>query len=206
MTTGSFGYHGGGAGGSGGGSGVVGDGFVSGHWYPLFSASLVDVDGGATARGRIWFVQFTVAKTRTFHAIGFHLHTGHAGTVVRLGIYSDTGTVAPHKLLHDFGTIATTATHSATNRIITITVTLTPGRYWLCGVQQGTGTTPLGVTGGAAPQWYYMAMGGEQLVTTTNMPASGWRSTAATFTGPLPATAPTLTFSTTLYAIQVKAA
>ncbi len=207
MTAGSFGYHGGG--GSSGippsGAGAVpwaGYGFISGRWYPNFGNTATPA---AQVKGRLEFLQFTVTIGRTFTEIGVRVATARATSVVRLGIYSDTGSCAPGHLLHDLGTAATTVDGPAT---IAITVTLPPGRYWPCGVQQGTAALGLSIVRWPATPELFATFGNATLVNTTSAGiGGGYRSTAATFTGALPATAPTLTILTAPnMAIQLKAA
>lgn len=61
---------------------------------------------------------------------------GDSVSVVRLGIYSDTGLGLPGALLRDFGTVDATAT-GVKETTGGSPVTLVPGNYWVGGVVQG---------------------------------------------------------------------
>jgi len=63
---------------------------------------------------------------------------GESGSVLRLGIFSDTGDLYPGAVLLDAGTIDGT---SATVQEITISQQLGPGTYWFGGVVQAAATT-----------------------------------------------------------------
>ena len=90
------------------------------------------------AQGEAWFSIFTVLKAHTFTNIGVHVSNAISNTTIRLGIYTDTGSVAPASLIHDYGTVPSTANGPQT---VAHTLTLTPGRYWLACVRQGSGAT-----------------------------------------------------------------
>ncbi len=200
---GIFGYRGGGGSSTSSGQAPgVGFGFITGNWYPTYS------DVGANqnmTKGKLRFQMLTVSKTRTFNAMAIRVHSAIATTVVRMGIYSDTGTVKPNKLLHDFGTVATIAIGVAQ---IAITVTLAPGRYWIVIVQQGTSTTSISVAFFSGGTWLTLQFGWPAVPGTTSTTHTSWVSTAATYTAALPATAPALTITGngTAPAVVLKAA
>lgn len=107
---------------------------------------------------------------------------GDAGSLLRLGIYGDTGNVYPGSLLLDAGTIAG---DSATVQQITIsTLTLPPGLYWVGGAVQAVTTTQPTVRTVSA--WTPPVT----LGLSTSLPAAGQSSfgfTQASVTGALPA-------------------
>lgn len=113
---------------------------------------------------------------------------GDAGSVARLGIYSDDGTGGyPGALLLDAGTVSITSTGV---KEITISQALTAGAYWLVGAIQGTGTPALTNAGGASGftsgffgQW--LNSGDFFSNATSGSPVIGWSQ--ASVTGALPA-------------------
>lgn len=107
--------------------------FVTGYYY-----TSVNSGGDTTAAMTQSFeycVRFEVGETRAFDRIGLEITTGAATAVVRLGIRYDSGSGAPGALLLDAGTIDAA---SAAVGEITISQTLTPGRWWLTATLQTT--------------------------------------------------------------------
>jgi hypothetical protein len=70
---------------------------------------------------------FYVPTSTTFDRIGTYISTAATGSA-RLGIYADNGAIYPGSLVLDAGTVDTGTTGS---KEITISVTLSPGLYWL---------------------------------------------------------------------------
>ena len=86
---------------------------------------------GSTARAKdiLVLVPLIVEKTITLDRIGCEVTgAGTAGSVVRLGIYKDTGNMYPDGMVINAGTIAG---DSATVQSINISQQLVPGLYWL---------------------------------------------------------------------------
>jgi hypothetical protein len=71
-------------------------------------------------------------------------NVGSAGSVIRLGIYSDNGNLYPGALLLDAGTVSGESANSDLE--ITISQALTAGVYWLVVVQQGAPVTTTQLT------------------------------------------------------------
>jgi hypothetical protein len=91
-----------------------------------------------TVLNQMTAVPFFVSNTESFDRIGAEVTTvGTAGSVVRLGIYADSGVGQPGALVLDAGTIAGDVQAAAE---ITINVTLPAGLYWLAAVGQTIGT------------------------------------------------------------------
>ena len=86
-----------------------------------------------------YFSPLLVTKSITVKAIGVDITSGgSAGALVRLGIYNDTGSGSPGTVLLDAGTTAATGTGAVS---IGISITLTPGLYWLVAAGQGAPAT-----------------------------------------------------------------
>lgn len=112
--------------------------YKSGYTY---SSPINGVTATLCTNGALRAIPFPVGETTTFDKIGAEVTTiGEAGSVVRLGIYSDTNGI-PVDLFADYGTIDGT---SATYQTITPAggITLTPGLWWLASVAQLGTTTP----------------------------------------------------------------
>lgn len=82
-----------------------------------------------TTSDQLYGIPFFVAKTETFDRIAINITFASAGKTSRLGIYADTGLVAPGRLILDAGTVP----HDATGvQEIVISQTLLGGQlYWL---------------------------------------------------------------------------
>jgi hypothetical protein len=113
--------------------GGAGRTFVSGYYYTSMNS------GGDTTAAMTqsfeYCVRFETSETRSFDRIGLEITTGVATAVVRLGIRYDSGSGAPGALLLDAGTIDAS---SAAVGEITVSRTLTPGRWWLTATLQTT--------------------------------------------------------------------
>lgn len=134
-----------------------------------------------------------VACTLTEDGVEVVTTAGAAGSVVRLGIYTDHSTTPgiPQTLIQDFGTVATTSTG---NQIITgLSVQLQPFvTYWLAACAQGapatnpivrisTGLAAYGSTGTGSYTWFgYQGTGG----LSGALPASAQVSSAPGSGGP----------------------
>jgi hypothetical protein len=93
------------------------------------------------ANGDMRMYPLDVARTVAVDRIAGQVGTaGSAGALVRYGIYAaDPDTGLPAGLVLDAGTAA--ATSSGVDVNITVSLTLTPGRYWLAYVTQGAPAT-----------------------------------------------------------------
>lgn len=115
----------------------------SGYWYgsPFSGASAPT----AATLNRVLATPMLVGRTTIFQTAAVNISTAAStGGVVRLGIYADDGNGAPGALITDWGTVDATSTGV---KNITITNTLAPGLYWLCGVSQVAACSWTGLTG-----------------------------------------------------------
>jgi hypothetical protein len=113
--------------------------FKSGRYYGPLSARTTSAPG----TGVMTAVPFWVHATTTFDRIGCSITTaGAAGTVIRLGIYTDSLGQPSTKVL-DAGTVAGDAVASPE---LTISQSLTAGWYWLAAVSQVGSATLRGVS------------------------------------------------------------
>lgn len=156
---------------------------IVGAWY--FSAT----SGSASAtlgNNNLRMQPFVVKKTTKIDRLSIPVSVaGQSGSVVRLGIYTDTGSGYPGNLVVDSGPLAgdVVATPQAT-----VDVTLTPGIYWIGGVVQGGSTTqPTIISATASPPFPIQPSGVPPSQTGT---VCGYTMSV---TGALPAT-----FSTTI--------
>lgn len=131
-----------------------------------------------TLRLAPWYVPVACAIDR----LGGDIATvGEAGSKVRLGIYGDNGTAYPGALVLDGGQIAG---DSATVQELTVSLTLSPGLYWIGGVVQSATTTQPTVR--INNNWYGPVM----LALTTSAPAASATATGyaqSSVSGALPA-------------------
>jgi hypothetical protein len=116
--------------------GCPGTWFLPNRWYPVWAGT--GTFRTFTHPGRTTYIPFPVSIRHTFKRIGFVITGSVSGAQIRLGIYKDSATHTPGGLLHDFGQRALTASGALT---LTITVTLTPGDYWLVMSIQTLGTS-----------------------------------------------------------------
>lgn len=120
--------------------GAVGDPsvYVSQRWYSLPFCSPAS---GTITADWLYFQPFSVAQETTFDRIAAWVQVaGNAGSVLRAGVYSDTGTGLPNALLLDAGTQVADTTNE---KDWTISLKLPPGRYWLaCAAQSAPTTVP----------------------------------------------------------------
>ncbi len=100
----------------------------------------VPITGGgasAIAANRLYAMPCHVSRDLTADRIATQVTSaGGAGTVIRLGIYSDTGANAPGALLIDAGTVA--ADGATGVKAVTISQALTQALYWLAFISDGT--------------------------------------------------------------------
>lgn len=95
---------------------------------------------GTFANGTVFCTPFVVSGSGTLDRIGIRTQAGgSSGSVHRLGIYADNGLYYPSTLVVDAGTVGTTGNFA--DAMITISVAVTPGLYWLACVQQGAPVT-----------------------------------------------------------------
>lgn len=116
-----------------------GTGYLSGNYYaPLFAggySTAFPSSNAVNSNNQLQFCQFRCNAAFTADRITIDIRSaGDAGSVVRVGIWRDSGFGKPGTLVLDAGTVSgtTVATQS-----ITISQALTPGMYWLGAVWQG---------------------------------------------------------------------
>jgi hypothetical protein len=114
----------------------------------------------AITANSLYAYPFVVPESQTFDRIAIKVQTLSAGNV-RLGIYSDNGTVYPGALLVDAGEVDVGATGV---KSLTINQTLTAGLYWLVLVGNSTPTLT-GVVSG----YSYSCIGSSDLTAASNM-------------------------------------
>lgn len=157
-------------------SGAVSNLFTAGWYYgPGGGRSAL-----ALTQNQLNYVPFWVGEAVTLDRIGCEVTTLAAASVVRLGIYGDTGGGLPGALLLEAaGTIDAGVGGAAE---LTISQALTPGLHWLAAVAQG-GTPALRVVTGALVPGPGNTLG----ATTGSSAPAGVYQTGVT--GALPATA-----------------
>lgn len=176
--------------------------WVHNYWYSWLA--VITTASTHLVKGTLYFTPFPVFTPMTVKAIGVYIRTAVATTTVRLGIYNDTGHGKPSSLVLDATTVLGTASGLKTKAIATHV--LAPGQYWLCLVRQGTsavGTLKLRQhpAGNFPVRGYPTGLGGN--------PQFGWKTTASTHTGALPATAGAVTAllnNSTIPAVQLQSA
>jgi hypothetical protein len=112
--------------------------YRSGYYYePMIGATLATA---TQTKNRLLFTPLFISQSITIDRIGAEVVSGGvAGTTYRLGIYSSNSNDEPSALLLDAGTIDTSTTGLKQN---TVSLTLTAGLYYVCGVNQGSTGTP----------------------------------------------------------------
>lgn len=100
--------------------------YKSGRWYygipitgPISTSSITS--------NRLYAFPFFTPIESSWNAIGIYVSTGATG-YARLGVYADNGNVYPGNLILDAGEVDTGTTGVKT---LSITLTLSPGLYWL---------------------------------------------------------------------------
>lgn len=81
----------------------------------------------------------------TITAIGLYIPTGTASATVRLGIYADSDGQPTGSPLVDAGTVPATATGG--QELTGLTLAVSSGLYWVCGVAQGASAQVVGIPG-----------------------------------------------------------
>ena len=109
--------------------------FTVGRYYtgPSGNRTTVALADGVGCATPLW-----VGQTASWDRIGVNVTTAVAASVVRLGIYGDTGRGSPGVLTLDAGTIDSTSTGA---KELTIALTLAPGLHWLVTASQGGAPT-----------------------------------------------------------------
>lgn len=154
-------------------------GYVSGQYYLCNSPAAVGTASNVlvnnTVRVTRWIVTETVVLSKLW--FGFTI-VGESGSTFRPGIWADDGHGKPGSLIVDAGAVSTTGTVGAIEA--TVSVTLTPGVYWVGGAVQGAATTQptLQVVNSVSVQFAPMQLG-------TSLPASsssyiGWSQASVT--------------------------
>jgi hypothetical protein len=151
---------------------------VSGRYSSIGGASAGNL---TTNNQRLWYLPLVITRPVTLDRIGInHAATlAGAGGVFRLGLYASSGDL-PSTLIAEFGAVALDT--AAAYKELTISQALTPGVYWLAGVQQIASGAPT-FTSIAAPLLMVPSNNGASFPTTTGVMIQ------ATVLGALPATA-----------------
>ena len=180
------------------GAGTVGKNFfptnsyASGYYYTFnfaASGSTTNNLGNNNLRLSSAVVTSTVSISRLWVE---HTAAGEATAVLRIGIYADNGNGWPGSLVLDAGTVSMSGT--AAVQEVTVSLTLTPGVYWVGGVVQGAATTQPTVRtiNGITMENHNIPFG-------TTLPVAGTTRTSVVqggVTGSLPSTFPVLSTST----------
>lgn len=104
-------------------------------WLGSKTSSSATVTNNSMRAAPVYF-----EKAVTLDRIGVRVATvGEAGSVIRLGVYRDSGDNYPLTLLLDAGTVAGDATGA---QEATISFSLAPGTYWFVAGAQSSPTTP----------------------------------------------------------------
>lgn len=133
----------------------------------------------------LYAVPVILAASATLIRIGIEVTSaGTTGSLIRLGIYADSGENSPGSLLLDAGTVSGESTGFPN---LTIAETLAPGIYWLSAVGQGTpATEPTLRSAEVSPANLSLPQGSG----VDNVPYAGWKN--AGVTGALPASWPSV--------------
>lgn len=132
----------------------------SGAWQTLGMDGVISTLSFTTLNGLEVAMPFKLDRATTFKSFGIHVvgTPGTAGSVVRIGIRSDSGSGIPHPTaapIVDLGTQPTTAAGFIPYAPPGGTITLPPGFYWRTVTAQGapaTGPT-LRVSTSGDPRW-----------------------------------------------------
>lgn len=119
---------------------ALGDRHKTGRYY---TCNLVSALGGNSGPNANWFMAFplVINATTSFDRIGVGVTSlGAAGAVMRPGIYDDDGDGFPADLVLDAGTIAVDSGGTGFKEA-TISLSLTPGLYWVGAPAQVTVTS-----------------------------------------------------------------
>jgi hypothetical protein len=107
---------------------------MSGNYISGVAASVGSVLPG---NGVLYLIPVNVDRNLTIDQLAINVTVaGGGGSLCRLGIYQDASSL-PGTLLLDAGTVGTATIGLKT---ITVSQSLTPGRYWFAAVQQGAPT------------------------------------------------------------------
>lgn len=119
-------------------------GFVVAGGYLVTAYANGTVTNDNSTEGQLTVTPVVVSRRQTFDRIGFYVRAaGSAGSVFRLGIYSGDGAGEPVTLVLDAGTVLA---DTFGLKEITISQTLSAGRYWLAVVLQGGASTKPGIS------------------------------------------------------------
>jgi hypothetical protein len=114
---------------------------ISGSWITHPSGG--QGSNAALTQNSLGGLPILVPYACTIDALGLRVYTLSAGSTIRLGIYDAGNGGLPKTLLLDAGTVSGASTGDKT--ITGLSLALSPGTYWLCGVAQGG--TPAVTTG-----------------------------------------------------------
>lgn len=124
---------------------------ISGAIIGTLASALGSIQLG---NANLYFVPIIIDRPITLTALSINVMTaGTAGSVFRLGIYTDNNG-SPSNLIIDAGTVDTSSTGL---KSASVSQTLTPGRYWFAGAQQGAPTTTATVTFVTSPVGQFSA-------------------------------------------------
>lgn len=104
----------------------------------LFPMPIQTYTSFAIIAATLYTIPFLVARDVTLDRLRINITVaGAGGTLARLGIYADDGTIRPGNLVLDAGTVAVDAVAEVE---IAIAQALTPGLYWLALLSDGIPT------------------------------------------------------------------
>lgn len=123
-------------------TGVSGRSLVAGRWYTYEWAG-TGTGLLSPAEAQLRACSLVLNSTTTIDRIGLNIYSaGTTGSVLRLGIYADTGSHSPGALIIDAGTVPGTNTGSGDRAIVLDpALVLSAGTYWLACVNQGGAAT-----------------------------------------------------------------
>ncbi len=174
----------------------------SGYYYYCGGTNTATTSA-SSANGTLRLVPWLVPNAVTISKIGAEITSaGDAGSKLRIGIYSDTGTGYPGALLLDAGQIAG---DSATVQEISISQLLPAGLYWVGAVVQSVVTTQPTIRCQNAPGWFNGNIRLGTSLPAANLSTYGFAQTGVTgaLSGPFTST---ITFTTIAPRILFKVA
>jgi hypothetical protein len=107
----------------------------SGRWFRLPFAT-IGASWAGLGGGVISWIRFPIGKACSVDAMGIQVNTASASSLLRMGIYADSGG-APGALLKDYGTIDSSSTGYKSATAVT-PLSVSVGYIWLCGAVEGT--------------------------------------------------------------------
>jgi hypothetical protein len=169
-------------------------------WPTLSSGDMISqparmFSGGAPTVGTIRMTPLLIQSTTTFDGIGWYQWNPNttAGANVRLGVYGSNSYKKPGPLILDAGAIQFPNVSFAL-QFVAVSLTLTPGLYWMAFVAQGNttnGSVGQGEAFGAWVRHSFGATGGSGALGTLVTTGIGYDYAVGGITGALPDPVPT---------------